>query len=55
MSENNIKKRAKNLRFLGIGICVGVALGFIVFKNIGVGLAFGVAIGLGLEKKRKEK
>ena len=42
---------------LGIGLCLGVALGELVFHNIalgiGIGISLGLAVGSGMQQKNK--
>ena len=50
------KKKIPADYYIGIGLCIGVALG-VAFDNIGLGIALGLVFGAAFQqyKKKKEK
>ena len=49
--EEKIKKKDKEY-YIGIGLCLGVALGA-AFDNIGLGIGLGLVFGVAMHKLKK--
>jgi hypothetical protein len=49
--EEKIKKKDKEY-YIGIGLCLGVALGA-AFDNIGLGIGLGLVFGVAMQKLKK--
>lgn len=50
----NDQKKIPADYFIGIGLCIGVALGA-AFDNIGLGIALGLVFGAAIQQYKKKK
>lgn len=47
------QNKKSNSNYVGLGLCIGAAVGLLIFESVAIGAGLGLCIGAGIKKQKK--